>query len=288
MQDQDPYFVTWYCNISENNLVFHTPHMSMIDCRCLPRQETLTRAIGFLPVIKAHIWWYFFWRLVRLFIWPRVSIPFNKYSNTHDTNYCQYLRFHFHQHQDGMVDSRERWNSTSIFTWFLQDRYRSMDARQRRGPEPPPEPVDKWFGILAFNSCNHSKRPEWCVLWQGGWSRISRIACIFLIFPSLGGKYSVWINLENGQTFCLMAKETTLRSSRLHGNLEPLWLVGEGAVRRLLEGRVTVLNWVMNQWMRQDSPCHVPVPYTTLFCRACWCVRTVFLFWRRVSVGYHV
>lgn len=165
----------------------------------------------------------------------------------------------------------------------MQDRYRSMDARQRRGPEPAPEPVDKWFGILAFNSCIHSKRPEWCVSWQGGWSRISRIACIFLIFPSLGGKYSIWINLENGQTlFDGSGNNAEIQS------LAWIWNHCGWLGREPWEDcwREESPCWI---GMRQDSPCHVPVPYTTLFCRVGWCVVTVFFFWRRVcGAGYHV
>ena len=132
--------------------------------------------------------------------------------------------------------------STLIFTWFLQDRYRSMDARQRRGPEPAPEPVDKWFGILAFNPFNHSKRPEWCVSWQGGWSRISRIACIFLIFPHLVGSTQFGSIQRTGKHLVWWLRKQRWDPVACLGiwNTVAGW---EGTVRRLLEGRVTVLNW---------------------------------------------
>lgn len=144
----------------------------------------------------------------------------------------------------------------------MQDRYRSMDARQRRGPEPAPEPVDKWFGILAFNPFDHSKRPEWCVSWQEGWSRISRIACILLIFPSLGGKYSIWIYLENGQTVVWWLRKQRWDPVACMG----IWNHCGWLGREQWEDcwREESPCWI---GMRQDSPCHVPVPYTTLFCR---------------------
>ncbi len=57
----------------------HTLHVDDFCCRCFPKAGDFDACHRLLACDQgsAHIWWDFFSRLVMLFIWPSVSIPFN-------------------------------------------------------------------------------------------------------------------------------------------------------------------------------------------------------------------
>jgi len=99
-----------------------------------------------------------------------VTLPLNNFLEL-DTGDVESFRASrgrdYQMGMSGMSDKLQQETLTRAigFLPVIKDRYRSMDARQRRGPEPAPEPVDKWFGNNAeIQTVARSKSGELCFL----------------------------------------------------------------------------------------------------------------------------